>query len=143
MYRSNFNSKSDLCCVKEYSYIRMPMPIPLLVTYWKEGECCRDENVWFSILLNAYQVFWSNSNNSKRNLLGIYMFKVDNSNIRTRYETCLKFKNLKNKRTRTTLSQLCSVVFIFSFKHYFILGACVFILTLNIKMTDGNVACAF
>ena len=26
---------------------------------WKEGACCRDENiVWFFILFNAYQAFW-------------------------------------------------------------------------------------
>ena len=33
----------------------------------------------------------------------ISMFKGNNKNIRTRYETCLKLK-LKNKYTKTTLS---------------------------------------
>ena len=40
---------------------------------------------------------------TRQTLLGIYMFKGNNENIRTRYETCLKLK-LKNKYTKTTLS---------------------------------------
>ena len=43
------------------------------------------------------------SNYKKTNQLVIYMFKVENTNTRTRYETCLKLK-LKNKYTITTLS---------------------------------------
>ena len=40
---------------------------------------------------------------TRQTLLGIYMFKGNNKNIRTRYETCLKLK-LKNKYTKITLS---------------------------------------
>ena len=47
--------------------------------------------------------FDENFNYNKKTLLGVYLFKVNNKNIRTRYETCLKL-NLKNKYTRTTLS---------------------------------------
>ena len=43
------------------------------------------------------------SNYSKTNPLGLYMFKVDNKNTRTRCETYLKLK-LKNKNNRTALS---------------------------------------
>ena len=40
---------------------------------------------------------------TRQTLLGIYMFKGNNKNIRTRYETCLKLK-LKSKDTEITLS---------------------------------------
>ena len=40
---------------------------------------------------------------TRQALLGIYMFKTNNKNIRTRYETCLKLK-LENKYIETTLS---------------------------------------
>ena len=39
---------------------------------------------------------------TRQPLLGIYMFKGNNKNIRIRYEQCLKLK-LKNKYTETTL----------------------------------------
>ena len=55
------------------------------------------------MLFNAYQVSDKMSNHTGQTLLGIYMFKGNNKNIRTRYETCLKLK-LKNKYTKTTLS---------------------------------------
>ena len=51
----------------------------------------------------AYQAFDEISITTRQTLLGIYMFKGNNKNIRTRYETCLKLK-LKNKYTETTLS---------------------------------------
>ena len=38
----------------------------------------------------------------RQKLFGVYMFKVDTKNSRTRYETCLKLK-LKNKYTKITL----------------------------------------
>ena len=40
---------------------------------------------------------------TRQTLFGIYMFKGNNKNIRTRYETCLKLK-LKNKYNEITLS---------------------------------------
>ena len=46
------------------------------------------------------------------NASGILMFKVDNKNTGPRYETCLKLK-LKNKYTRTTLSNGSYLVLVF------------------------------
>ena len=55
---------------------------------------------YFLMHIGSFDVI---SNYSKTNLLGIYVFKVDNKNTRTRYEKCLKLK-LKNKYIRMTLS---------------------------------------
>ena len=57
----------------------------------------------FAYILIGIRPFDVISNYNKTNLLGIYMFKVDNKNTRAKYEVCLKLK-LKNKYTRTTLS---------------------------------------
>ena len=76
------------------------------------------------------------SNYNKTNLLGIYIFKVDNKNTRARYETCLKLK-LKNEYIRAT------VVFIINFEGIIYQVLAFLLLTLNIEMTDGNAACAF
>ena len=68
--------------------------------------------------------FDENFNYNKKTLLGVYLFKVNNKNIRTRYETCLKL-NLKNKYTRTN----CQTVFCCFYCYlwtYFLLGSSIF-----------------
>ena len=57
----------------------------------------------YDFSLKHIRPFDETSNYNKKTLLGVYLFKVNNKNIRTRYEICLKL-NLKNKYTRTTLS---------------------------------------
>ena len=59
----------------------------------------------FAYILMHIRPFEATSSCKKTNLLGIYMFNVDNKNTRTRYETCLKLK-LKNTLTRMTLSKV-------------------------------------
>ena len=55
---------------------------------------------YFLICIRPFDVI---PNYNKTNLLGIYMFKVDYKKTRTKHEVCLMLK-LKNKCTRTTLS---------------------------------------
>ena len=63
-------------------------------------------------------------------LSGIYMFKVDNKNPRTRHETCLKLI-LKNKY-QNDIVKWCSVVFIVNFERISYLVLVFLLLTLNI-----------
>ena len=48
------------------------------------------------------------------------MFKANNKNTRTRYETCLKLK-YKNKVHQTNIVKRCAVVFIVNFERIFYL----------------------
>ena len=57
----------------------------------------------FQYFLMHLRLFDVISNYKQRNLLNIYICKVDNKNTRTRYKTCLKLK-IKNKCTRKTSS---------------------------------------
>ena len=93
------------------------MPIPLLrcpcwdfqivirsVSYGKDGVCCRDENVWFSILLDAHQAFWRDIQLQQvKPYLTFIGSKPTIITLEQDIKTCLKLK-LKNKSTRTTLS---------------------------------------
>ena len=55
----------------------------------------------FPYFLMHIRPFDVNFNYNKTNLLGIYMFKVDNKNTRTRYEICLR---LKFRKTYTSMT---------------------------------------
>ena len=80
------------------------------------------------------------SYDSKTNLLGIYMFKVDNKNNITRRKICLKLKP-KNKYARTTLSN--GVLLSLLSLYVFFLILAFLLLALNILMTNGNVVRSF
>ena len=75
---------------------------------------------------------------TRETLLGIYMFKVNNKNIRTRYETFLKLK-LKNKHTRTTLSNGVLLSLLLTF-NVFLPGSSVFIVDFK-HLNDGWKCC--
>ena len=87
--------------------------------------------IWFFMLFNAYQVSDKMSNHTGQTLLGIYMFKGNNKNIRTIYETCLKLK-LKNKYSETTLSNGVLLSLLLPFERTFYLVLVFLLLTLNI-----------
>ena len=87
--------------------------------------------IWFFMLFNAYQVSDKMSNHTGQTLLGIYMFKGNNKNIRTIYETCLKLK-LKNKYSETTLSNGVLLSLLLLFERIFYLVLVFLLLTLNI-----------
>ena len=87
--------------------------------------------IWFFMLFNAYQVSDKMSNHTGQTLLGIYMFKGNNKNIRTIYETCLKLK-LKNKYSETTLSNGVLLSLLLPFERIFYLVLVFLLLTLNI-----------
>ena len=97
-----FNSKVDLYCVKNYSYIRMPilMTMPRFSNSRFPGFCqFRMKKKQFSAemkILHDFSYFLITSGlltwfpiTTRQTLLGIYMFKVDNKNAITIYETCL------------------------------------------------------
>ena len=86
--------------------------------------------IWFFMLFNAYQVSDKMSNHTGQTLLGIYMFKGNNKNIRTIYETCLKLK-LKNKYSETTLSNGVLLSLLLPFERIFYLVLVFLLLTLN------------
>ena len=71
---------------------------------------------------------------TRQTLLGIYMFKGTDENIRTRYETCLKLK-LKNKYTKTTLSNSVLLSLLLSL-NVFLLSSSVFIVDFE-HLNDG------
>ena len=83
------------------------------------------------MLFNAYQVSDKMSNHTGQTLLGIYMYKGNNKNIRTIYETCLKLK-LKNKYSETTLSNGVLLSLLLPFERIFYLVLVFLLLTLNI-----------
>ena len=87
--------------------------------------------IWFFMLFNSYQVSDKMSNHTGQILLGIYMFKGNNKNIRTIYETCLKLK-LKNKYSETTLSNGVLLSLLLPFERIFYLVLVFLLLTLNI-----------
>ena len=103
--------------VKEYSYSKMSIPMMMLMPSFSNGRfpefCQRHKEKEFVVKLRnciIFHTFWCISDlltwfsfTIKKTLLGILVFKVDNKNTRTRYETCLKLK-LQNQFTRTTLS---------------------------------------
>ena len=123
-------------CKYRYTHIKIskwPFPWILSVWYGQEGVSSKDEKfVWYDFSCSLMHIgFWQDVQSHRTTLLGIYMFKGNNKNIRTIYETCLKLK-LKNKYSETTLSNGVLLSLLLPFERIFHLILVFLLLTLKI-----------